>query len=70
VLIGLFAVYGAIAYFYRKELKGNFVATMTNQGSVHGYLIIKSLAALVLVLAGYMFGYDLSLVSCLGGAAI
>lgn len=70
VIIGLIAVYGAIAYFYREELDGIFAATITSHGNVHGYLIVKSLIVLAFVLVGYISGYDLALVSCLGGAAL
>jgi len=70
VVIGLIAAYGAIAYCYQKELEGIFVATITSHSNIHGYLIVKSLVVLALILAGYMSGYDLALVSCLGGATL
>lgn len=70
VIIGLITAYGAIAYCYRKELDGIFAATISSHSNVHIYLIVKSLIILALVLAGYMCGYDLALVSCLGGAAL
>lgn len=70
VIIGLMAAYGAIAYCYRKELAGIFVAPIPTHTNVHMYLIVKSMMILALVLAGYMYGYDLALVSCLGGAAL
>lgn len=69
-LIGLLAVYGAISHCCRKELSGIFITPPASQINVHMYLIVKSLIVLSLVLAAYMAGYDLALVSCLGGAAL
>lgn len=70
VIIGLFATYGVIIYFHPKELEGTFVVPATNHSNIHGYLIIKSLIVLALILIGYISGYDLALVSCLGGAVL
>lgn len=69
-LIGLLAAYGAISHCCRKELSGIFITPPASQINVHMYLIVKSLIVLSLVLAAYMAGYDLALVSCLGGAAL
>ncbi|MEN6412288.1 MAG: SLC13 family permease [Veillonellales bacterium] len=68
--IGLIAAYAAIAYFYRKELEGCFITPSQNHINIHPYLIAKSLVVLMLVLVAYLAGYDLALVSCLGGAAL
>ncbi|WP_371364497.1 putative transporter [Sporomusa rhizae] len=69
-LIGLIAAYTAIACFYRQELEGRLSVSETSSVTIHMYLIIKSLIVFVLVVAAYMVGYDLALVSCLGGAAL
>ena len=69
-LAGLLATYLAIAFYCRKDLAGSFAAPTASDSNIHMYLVVKSLAVLLLILAGYMLGYDLALVSCLGGSAL
>lgn len=68
--IGLLTSYAAICYHYRNHLGGEFVVPTESHTNIHRYLICKSLIVLVLVMGGYMAGYDLALVSCLGGALL
>jgi Na+/H+ antiporter NhaD and related arsenite permeases len=67
---GLFAAYTAIAYCYRRELAGRVAVQAVGGANIHPYLIGKSLLVLSLVLAAYMAGYDLALVSSLGSAIL
>jgi Na+/H+ antiporter NhaD/arsenite permease-like protein len=69
-LIGLIATYLAISYHYQWDLEGSLIASAASHINIHMYLIIKSFLVLVLVVVAYMFGYDLALISCLGGAAL
>lgn len=69
-VLGLLATYGAISYHYRRDLDGRCSIVATTPVTIHRYLIIKSLAVLVLVVMAYMSGYDLALASCLGGASL
>lgn len=69
-LIGLIAAYAAISFHYKQELEGRLAEFETSSVNIHMYLIVKSALVLVLVVAAYMLGYDLALVSCLGGAAL
>ncbi|MBP2639347.1 MAG: Citrate transporter [Firmicutes bacterium] len=68
--VGLAAVYAAIAFSCRKKLEGDFSAVSDTDVFVHPYLIAKSLLIFILILAAYMYGYDLALASSLGGAAL
>lgn len=68
--IGLITAYVAISYHYQTQLEGSFLVSAASHMNIHMYLIVKSLIVLMFVLAAYMFGYDLALVSCLGAASL
>ena len=69
-VMGLITAYVAISYHYQQDLEGSLIVPATSHVTIHMYLIIKSLVMLVLVVLAYMIGYDLALVSCLGGASL
>ena len=69
-VIGLLTAYLAIAYYYRQELDGSCSTVLVIESNIHRYLIVKSLIVLLLVLIAYIIGYDLALVSSLGGALL
>lgn len=66
--LGLAAAYFIISYIYRVDLDGTIVTDSRTEDNFHTYLIWKSLAILVSVLAAYMMGYNLVLAASLGAA--
>ena len=67
-LVGLALIYLTIAYTYKRELDGPLVETSPLTGAVHGYLIKKGIVVVLLVLAGFLAGFDPAIVASLGAA--
>jgi Na+/H+ antiporter NhaD/arsenite permease-like protein len=68
--IGLFISYSIIAYFHRQALQGYIAREAQARVFFHKYLIIKSLAVLVLVIIISIAGKDLAITSSLGAALL
>lgn len=69
-VVGLGLTYWLLAWYYRRELSGDFSAVPGNTGTIHPYLIMKSVIILILILAAYAAGYDLALSAGLGAAVL
>jgi Na+/H+ antiporter NhaD/arsenite permease-like protein len=69
-IAGLAATYAAIAGCYRRRLAGAFLPPAASHGTIHTYLIVKSLLVLAAILAAYILGCDLALAASLGAAAL
>ena len=67
-LLGLVCAFSIIAFVYRDKLEGHLEKYTGNEVNYHSYLIVKSCFVLGAILAAYMAGYDLALVSSLGAA--
>ncbi|WP_028988407.1 SLC13 family permease [Thermicanus aegyptius] len=67
-VIGLVLIYFIIARVYRNELEGPFPAPKPLSGAVHHYLVKKGIIAVLLVLGGFLLGYDPAIVASLGAA--
>ena len=67
-LAGLALNYAAVAWVYRRDLAGPVPATGPLAGVRHAFLMRKSLAATLLILAGFLLGANPVLVAAVGGA--
>jgi Na+/H+ antiporter NhaD and related arsenite permeases len=67
-LVGLVLTYYTIAHVYEMELRGPLLETSPLTGAVHGYLIKKGITVVILVLAGFLIGFDPAIVASLGAA--
>lgn len=65
---GLIISFLIIAYLYRGDLEGEIIVESPQKERFNKYLIFKSLAVLLLVIAGYIAGRDLAVTSSLGAA--
>lgn len=65
---GLFISFYIIALLYRKDIQGEIIIDSPQKERFNRYLIFKSLAVLLLVIAGYIAGRDLAVASSLGAA--
>ncbi len=66
--LGLLATYGILALMYRGELSEPLVLGDFEPVIVHRYLMNKSFATLMAVIAAYIAGMDLALTSAVGAA--
>ncbi|WP_407312010.1 anion transporter [Desulfosporosinus sp. SB140] len=69
-LVGLMLNYMVIAWAYREELNGLLPNCSPMVGVVHRYLIRKGLVVMVLVLSGFLVGFDPAVVASLGAAML
>ena len=70
-LLGLMLNYVVIAWVYRRELNGVLPDCSPMVGVVvHSYLIRKGLAIMLLVLVGFLTGFDPAVVASLGAALL
>ncbi|ODA38718.1 anion transporter [Desulfosporosinus sp. BG] len=69
-LVGLMLNYMVIAWVYREELNGLLPNCSPIIGVVHRYLIRKGLVVMVLVLTGFLIGFDPAVVASLGAALL
>ncbi|WP_243450405.1 SLC13 family permease [Desulfosporosinus sp. Sb-LF] len=67
-LLGLALIYLTIVRVYRMELIGPLPESLPLTGAIHWYLIKKGLAVVVLVLAGFLAGFDPAIVASSGAA--
>jgi Na+/H+ antiporter NhaD/arsenite permease-like protein len=68
--IGLFICYWVIGYIYPLDLQGKVEIEENIEMRFHQYLVIKSLAVLVLVIIVAIAGQELALTSSLGAASL
>jgi len=69
-LVGLMLNYLIIAWVYRKELNGLLPDCSPLVGAVNRYLIRKGLVVMILVLTGFLSGFDPAVVASLGAALL
>lgn len=69
-VLGLVCAYSIIAFVYRDELEGRLVMGERVEVNYHPYLIGKSCLVLGAILAAYIAGHELALVSSLGAAIL
>jgi len=69
-VLGLVLDFLVIAAVYRRELAGAFPAPAHPRVEVHGFLMAKSLAAALTMLAFFFAGANLSIVALTAGAAL
>lgn len=67
-VVGLALVYFMIARAYRMELNGPLPESQPLAGVIHLYLVKKGLIVVFLVLAGFLTGFDPTIVASLGAA--
>ncbi len=68
VFFGLILTYGLLRLIYKEKLQGPLATTSLNEGHIYSYLLWKSGLTLAFVLAFYVAGYDIALVSSMGAA--
>jgi Na+/H+ antiporter NhaD/arsenite permease-like protein len=69
-LAGLFVSYLTVLLVFRKEVAGAIPAAARLKPRFHRPLVVKSLVVLALVVAGYIAGRDLAVMSSLGAAVL
>jgi Na+/H+ antiporter NhaD/arsenite permease-like protein len=66
--IGLIGTYGVLALAYRRDLAEPLTNAKTDKVSIHTYLMVKSIATLLVVIATYIAGMELALTATCGAA--
>ena len=69
-VLGLICTYAALSCFYRQEMADSWNVTGMVTGSIHPYLMGKSLLVLFLIVAAYIAGVELALASAAGAALL
>lgn len=66
--VGLWFIYLLLCRLYRGELQGPLPQFQPLTGVMHKYLIKKGLVVVIVVLAGFLMGFDPAIVASLGAA--